>query len=147
MSHFRFYPETTWLRRSRKTAAAQPFSVERLNTHRVETTRHSAFSLEHCVSAHRQKRSNLRKDQFLEVFAFPAKPIEDHCPRFSSPVAGAASTRLTLSELRSRCQTRVQRSALTASLADLNSYNKPIRVAQALRQTFFSFVFKNPFLS
>jgi hypothetical protein len=33
-----------------------------------------------CVSVHRQKRSNLRKDHILEVFAFPAKPIKERCP-------------------------------------------------------------------
>jgi hypothetical protein len=41
-----------------------------------------------------------------------------------------------------RCQTRIQRSVLLASLADLNSYNKPFRIPQALRQIFFSLVFK-----
>lgn len=108
---------------------------------RAETTRHAAFPWL-CVPAHRQKRSNLRKDHNLEVFATTAKPIEALCPRFSSPVAGAAYNKAYSNRAAHSLSNNVQSSALTASLADLNSYNKPLRVAQAKRQTFFQNLFQ-----
>ena len=125
-----------------KTAEERLFSGSDSTPARAETTRHAAFTWT-SVSAHRQKRSNLRKDHYLEVFALPLNPSRSVVPDFPAPWPGQLTTRLTLTELLSRCQTSVQRSALTASLADLNSYNKPFRVAQAKPQTFSAFDFKN----
>jgi hypothetical protein len=65
----------------------------------------------------------LEKRSISGGFCDTAKPIEALCPRFSSPVAGAAFNKADIT--RAFAAMSNSRSALCAclSLADLNSYN------------------------